>query len=147
MLYLRYVVAGEVAGAREKLGGMEDMLTNLAPLSELPVARNMGTVSRFENAQSAALPHLVRERGNAQTISGGLAKVNRYRVNRRIADQLFESTVRAQPDRAFVGECPTEAPLEPSAARQTAEVSRKSIECTSSAPAESIQVPTTIPVP
>ena len=61
--YVRYIIAGEVAGAWGYSGSRGATLANLAPLLEPPIIRNMKTASRFEQAQSAARLK-VRERAN-----------------------------------------------------------------------------------
>ena len=66
------------------------MLTNLASMMELPMIQNMETASRLERTQSAAWPHLARERGSLQTIKDELVKVNRDRLQHVATDQVSE---------------------------------------------------------
>ena len=51
---MRYIVAGEIAGARGYFGGFGALSTNLARLMELPIVRNMEAASRFERARSSS---------------------------------------------------------------------------------------------
>ena len=78
--YLRYIVAGEVAAARKKFGGLGALLTNLAAFLGLSAIQHLETASRFERAQSAAWSHLARERGGLQVIKEELVKLNRGRL-------------------------------------------------------------------
>ena len=64
LAFSRYVIAGEIAGAWAKFGGLGALLSNLASTTELSVIQNVETASRFERAQSAAWFHLARERGS-----------------------------------------------------------------------------------
>ena len=48
LAYLRYIIAGELAGAWNKFGGLGALSTNLASILELSVIRNMETARRFE---------------------------------------------------------------------------------------------------
>ena len=50
LAHLRYIIAGELAGARAKSGGLGALLTNLASAIELSVIQNMETASRFERS-------------------------------------------------------------------------------------------------
>ena len=97
------------------------MLANLVHLLGLPVIRNMGTMWRFEAAQIAAWPRLARERGNLQTISGMLPKVNldrlnqcvaecvlsKVNLNQCVADQLSECTGRTRLQAAAIAARPS----------------------------------------
>ena len=56
--YLRYIVAGEVAGAWKNFGGRGAALTNLAHFLGPPLIPNVETASKFEKAQSTARAHL-----------------------------------------------------------------------------------------
>ena len=87
---LRCIIAGEIVGAWAKFGGLGALLTNLASLVELSVIQNMETASRFERAQSAARPHLARERGSLQTIKEELVKMNRGRLHQCVNGQISE---------------------------------------------------------
>ena len=78
--YLRYVVPGEIAGAWELFGGFGALLTNLAHLMELSIARNLEAASRLERAQSSARAHAAREGGNLQRVKDELIKINRDRL-------------------------------------------------------------------
>ena len=51
LAYLRYIIAGEFAGAWTKFGGLGAMLTNLASILELSALQNMETACRFERTQ------------------------------------------------------------------------------------------------
>ena len=66
------------------------MLTNLASILELSVLQNMETACRFEKTQSAAWPHLARERGGLQIIKDELVKINRDRLRQMANDQIPE---------------------------------------------------------
>ena len=90
LAYLRYVVAGELAGAWAKFGGLGALVANLASMLELSVIRNMETAIRFERAQSAAWPHLAQERGSLQTAKEELVKINRGRLHQCVNDQISE---------------------------------------------------------
>ena len=61
LVYVRYIIAGELAGGWTKFGGLGALLTNLATELDLSIIRNMETASRFERAQSAAWSYLARE--------------------------------------------------------------------------------------
>ena len=52
--FLRYFVAGKVAGASTKFGGLATMLANLAHLPDLSVPRDAETDSECKKAQNAA---------------------------------------------------------------------------------------------
>ena len=67
--YLRYVIAAEVAGAWQKLGGnggrnSESLaaLTHLAHLMELSLAQNMETAGTYWQSQAATWARVARER-------------------------------------------------------------------------------------
>ena len=94
LAYLRYIVAGELAGAWTKFGGLGAMLTNLASILELSVLQNMETACRFEKSQSAAWSHLARERGSLQIIKEELVRINRDRLHQVVNDQLSEFAER-----------------------------------------------------
>ena len=94
LAYLRYIIAGELSGAWTKFGGLGALLTNLASILELSVLQNMETACRFERTQSAAWPHLARERGSLRTIKEELVKVNRDRLHQVANDQLSEFSDR-----------------------------------------------------
>ena len=70
------------------------MLTNLASILELFVPQNMETACRFEKTQSAAWPHLARERGSLQIIKEELVKINRDRLRQVVNDQISEFAER-----------------------------------------------------
>ena len=59
------------------LGCLGAMPANLARLLGLPAAQNAGPACRFEKAESAAWPHLGRERGDAHLIEDALLRVRR----------------------------------------------------------------------
>ena len=56
--YLRFMVAGEIAGPRGNFGGFGALIANLAHFLELSVTQDVETTSCFERAQSPARPHL-----------------------------------------------------------------------------------------
>ena len=90
LAYLRYIIAGELAGAWAEFGGLGAMLANLASVMELPVLQNMETACRFERAQNAAWTHLARERGSLQIIRDELVEVNRDRLEQVVNGQISE---------------------------------------------------------
>ena len=90
LAYLRYSIAGGVAGAWAKFGGLGVLLTNLAPMLEPPVTQNVATASRFERAQSALRPHLAREWGSLQAVKGEFVKINLGRLRPCVNDQISE---------------------------------------------------------
>ena len=90
LAYLRYIVAGGIAGVWTKFGRLGALLTNLASTMELSIVQNMETASCFERVQSVAWPHLARERGILQTIKGELVKINRDRLHQCVNDQISE---------------------------------------------------------
>ena len=106
LAYLRYIIAGEIAGARAKFGWLRAMLTNLARLLGLSVMRNMGAASRFEGAPSTAWAHLERGRRNLRLIWEELAKVDRDRLLRCVNDQITEFADRKKTKGSF-GACPS----------------------------------------
>ena len=87
---VRYVIADEVAGARQELGGVGSALRHLAHLLELSAAQKMETNSHFGKAQRATWTHFARERGDLEMIRGELAQLNRGRLQRCIYDQQRE---------------------------------------------------------
>ena len=94
LAYLRYITAGELAGAWSNFGGLGAMLTNLAAILELSVLQNMEAACRFEKTQSAAWSHLARERGSLQIIKEELVKINRDRLHQVVSDQISEFSER-----------------------------------------------------
>ena len=96
--YLRYIIAGEAAGAWEAYVGLGATLARLAHILKLSVAQNMEIAYRFERAQSLRWSQLARERGNLDTIREELAKVCRGRIQQRTSDQVaeFRGRKRAQ---------------------------------------------------
>ena len=85
--YLRFIVEGEVANAWAKFGGLGAMLTDLARVAKLSVARNMDTAPTCENARNAAWSHLARRRGNMGFFRGELIWLNRDGFAQRIHGQ------------------------------------------------------------
>ena len=81
LAYLRYIIAGELAGAWGKFDGLGAPLSNLASMHDLSVIRNMETACRFERTRGAARPNLAPERGRLQTIKEELVKINRDRLH------------------------------------------------------------------
>ena len=91
---MRYFVAREIAGDWGHFGALGAFFANLAHFMEISIIENMGTVSRFERAQSASWSHLVRERGGLQLAKEELIKINRDRVCWRVSDQSIEFNER-----------------------------------------------------
>ena len=60
LYYLRYIVAGEVARARKKLGGLVAAPKHFADMPRLSVTQNMEPAPRFEKAQHAAWALIAR---------------------------------------------------------------------------------------
>ena len=94
LAYLRYIVAGELAGYWAEFGGLGAILTHLASTIELSITKNVKTASRFERARSAAWSHLARARGSLQTIKDELVKINRDRLHQCANDQILGFTDR-----------------------------------------------------
>ena len=90
LAYLRYIIAGELAGAWNKFGVLGALLKNLASIMELSVPQNMETACRFEEAQSAAWSRPARERGSLQIIKDELVMMNRDRLHQVANDQIPE---------------------------------------------------------
>ena len=77
--FLRHIIAGEVAGAWQQVGGMRNMLTNLVRPLELLVIQNKETTSRFEksstrglappNSRTGKYPSDMRRAGGSQPLS------------------------------------------------------------------------------
>ena len=88
--YLRYIIAGEVAGAWEASGGMGAMLSHLVHLQKVAMTQNVGTSFRFERARSAKWSQLTRNRGGPEAIKTDLRTLNRERLARCVIDQLTE---------------------------------------------------------
>ena len=94
LAYLRYIIAGEVAGAWDAFGGMGAMLSHLAHLHKLSVTQNMETSFRFERAQSTKWSQLARNRGDPEVIKSELRTLNRESLAQCASDQLAEFTER-----------------------------------------------------
>ena len=90
LAYLRYSIAGEIAGNWAKFGGLGALLANLASAIEISVIQNVETARRFKRPQGVARPHLARERGSLQAIKDELVKINRDRLHQRVNDQISE---------------------------------------------------------
>ena len=59
--YLRFIIAGEVADARGKFGGVGATLTDLARVLGLIACQDMETAFQFEKVQNALRSNLARE--------------------------------------------------------------------------------------
>ena len=94
LAYLRYIVAGEVAGAWDAFGGMGAMLSHLAHLHKLSATQNMETSFRFERAQSAKWSQLARNRGGPEAIKADLRILYRESLAQCASDQLAEFNER-----------------------------------------------------
>ena len=88
--YLRYIVAGEVAGTWVNFGGFGAILTNLAHVAYPSVFRSVETASRADQSQGSAWSQLARGRGNLQLVKGDLVRLNRGRLLQRVSAQLAE---------------------------------------------------------
>ena len=75
--YLRYVMAGRLAGAWGRFGGMGSMLTNLAHMVEFSVAQNMEIACRYGNLQHATWARRARKRGAVEASKGCPLRINR----------------------------------------------------------------------
>ena len=84
-------------GDRSNFGGSGAMLENSTQLLGLPVTRNLGTASRFEDSQITAWAHLARKRGDLRLAREELALVSRDRLQQRV-----EFTDLAEADRQCV---------------------------------------------
>ena len=92
--YLRYIIAGEAAGAWKAFGGMGAMLSHLAHLQKVAMTQNAETSFRFERAQSAKSSQLARNRGGPTAFKNDLRIFNRESLAQCASDQLAESTER-----------------------------------------------------
>ena len=116
---LRYIKAGEIAGAWNNFGWLGAMRANLARPRDLPVIRNMETASRLERAQGAAGEHVARGGGSLQLIKEEHVEVNRGRHQHCVTDQLTGFTDRKKPEEAPAGRSaycrryPRKTPQEP----------------------------------
>ena len=88
--HLRYMVAGDIAGAWGDFGSFGALPANLSRLLELSAIPNMGAAPRFEHAQRPAWSHLARERGSLQLAKDELIKINRDRLHQCVGDQMSE---------------------------------------------------------
>ena len=75
--YLRCIIAGEVAGARQRLGRTGAASTRPARLMELSTTQNAETACRYEEAQNASRAHIARERGYLDVIKCELVQISR----------------------------------------------------------------------
>ena len=78
--YLRYIVAGEVAGAWWKRGGVGAAQTHLAHLIELSITQNMETASRYRKAKRTSRANIARERGSLEAIKSEPAQITAGRL-------------------------------------------------------------------
>ena len=87
--YMRCVAAGAISGAWGHFGGFGALFANRAHFMGLRIVGNMGTVPRFERAQSS-------ERGNLRLAKDEPSKINRDRLRQRGSDQSIEFSGRKQ---------------------------------------------------
>ena len=87
LYYLRYTIAGEVAEARSKFGGLRAMLTSLADLMELSLLPSMEIESKFEEARIAAWVRFGRARGYVEVTRNEFVVANRDRIGQCIHGQ------------------------------------------------------------
>ena len=74
LAYLRYIIAGEIGGARKEVGGLGAMPADLAHVLELSVVQDTETGCLFGFAQIAKRAHLARGRGGLQPIRDELSE-------------------------------------------------------------------------
>ena len=89
--YLRFAIAGQAADARDMFGGLGTMLTDLAQIAELSVARNM-------ELSMARLPVMKRlgRGGHVDAIRDELTELDRERLAQCAQGQQSELFGRAQ---------------------------------------------------
>ena len=87
---IRMIVAGEIAGAWQKYGGLSLQLQNLAAILEISVKRNQEVAWKFASEQFRELQMLARDRHDPRLIKGHLTTPDPAILARVVEDQNNE---------------------------------------------------------
>ena len=96
LAHLRAIVAGEVAGAWEKFGGLGAQLNNMAEVMETALKTNQETAARLITEQNQEWQQLARDRHDINQIAEQLKQPNQLILSRVIEDQKKDFLNRAE---------------------------------------------------
>ena len=99
LAHLRAIVAGEVAGAYEKFGGLGAQLNNMAEGMEIALKTNQETAARLIYEQNQEWQQLARDRHDIKQIAEQLKQPNQLIISRVIEDQKKDFANRAEKGR------------------------------------------------
>ena len=91
---LQAIVAGEIAGARGRLGGIGAKLTNMADVPKVELRRNQGTVAKLVEEQDRKWRQLARGRQDVRRVESKLRQPNQSLVARVLEDRQEEFKAR-----------------------------------------------------
>ena len=100
LAHLRAIVAGEVAGASEKFGGLGAQLNNMAEVLEIALKTNQETAARLITEQNQEWQQLARDRHDINQIAEQLKQPNQLILSRVIEDQKKDFLNRAEKGKA-----------------------------------------------
>ena len=96
LAHLRAIVAGEIAGAWEKFGGLGAQLNNMAEVLETALKTNQETAARLITEQNQEWQQLARDRHDINQIAEQLKQPNQLILSRVIEDQKKDFLNRAE---------------------------------------------------
>ena len=96
---IRMIVAGEIAGAWKKFGGLSLQLQNLTAILEISVKRNQEVAWKFASEQFRELQMLARDRHDPRLIKGHLTTPDPAILARVVEDQNKEYKERTDKGR------------------------------------------------
>ena len=96
---IRMIVAGEIAGAWKRFGGLSLQLQNLTAILEISVKRNQEVAWKFASEQFRELQMLARDRHDPRLIKGHLTTPDPAILARVVEDQNKEYKERTDKSR------------------------------------------------
>ena len=99
LAFIRMIVAGEIAGAWKRFGGLGPQLQNLAAILEISVKHNQEVAWKFASEQFRELQMLARGRHDPELIKGHLMTPDPAILARVIEDQNKEYKERTDKSR------------------------------------------------
>ena len=99
LAFIRMIVAGEIAGAWKRFGGLGPQLQNLAAILEISVKHNQEVAWKFASEQFRELQMLARGRHDPELIKGHLMTPDPAMLARAIEDQNKEYKERTDKSR------------------------------------------------
>ena len=99
MALLRMIVAGEIAGSWEKLGGSGLQLQNIAAIMEISATTNQEVASKFAAGQSREFQMLARDRHDPKLTKSHFPRPDPAMLARVVEDQNKEYKERPDKNR------------------------------------------------